>query len=334
MAEHNNGPRANVQKSVHDLPPIETGGTVARRGFGLQDHVAAGFCIHALRDVQLKAVWCESYDDVTLIWATASGDIAEFVQVKSNELTGLWSVAKLCEREVKSADAAESPTKSGEKRAGRRVKTVGTSILERSLANDRCKEQCRFRIVTSWPVDGDIRVLTYELSCEYRVQSAELIARLTTKLKLYVGDYASPNGNDCEFWAHHTLWDCVGQIDDVTNRNLLSLSRLVAELDCFVPTDQLEEVYAKLVSLVSYAAAAVWKNNREAKKLTREKLQSWLTRTLDALRPLPKGGQRLREKMRKAHLPEDSIQAALEERNRYRQEILQRHVTLVPRSIA
>jgi hypothetical protein len=70
-------------RSIRDLPPLETGGVIARNGFNLQDHVAAGYCIDMLApDSQLKEVWCERQDDITLLWSDGT---VEFVQVKSTD---------------------------------------------------------------------------------------------------------------------------------------------------------------------------------------------------------------------------------------------------------
>src|SRR5262245_36738935 len=84
--------------SIHDLPPLERGGVLARHGFDVQDHVAVGFVLALLEMPDLLQVWCETHDDITLIWQGLSSEEIEFVQVKSNELDQLWSIAKLCDR--------------------------------------------------------------------------------------------------------------------------------------------------------------------------------------------------------------------------------------------
>jgi len=150
------------QPSIRDVPPIETGGSEARRGFDLQDHVAAGFCIQMLTDSALKEVWCENQDDATLIWEEGSDERVEFVQVKNNQLDALWSVSKLCERETAQPLSSDPTTKTQSKKA----KRIGSSILERSLGYDRCREACCFRIVTSWPINKDLQLLSF--SAEYR----------------------------------------------------------------------------------------------------------------------------------------------------------------------
>jgi hypothetical protein len=82
--------------SIHSLSPLEEGGSIARSGFLYQDHVAARFCIEMVRDTCLLEVWCETEDDITLLWDRGDGIVVEFVQVKANELSQLWSVALLC----------------------------------------------------------------------------------------------------------------------------------------------------------------------------------------------------------------------------------------------
>jgi hypothetical protein len=84
--------------SIHDLSPLEEGGPVARAGFLYQDHIGARFCIEMLQNANLVGVWCETLDDITLIWATdGGGETVEFVQVKSNELDQMWSIALICD---------------------------------------------------------------------------------------------------------------------------------------------------------------------------------------------------------------------------------------------
>jgi len=324
MVENRDNPESRDQRSVHDLPPLNSGGVDARRGFDVQDHVAAGLCISMLRDDQLKAVWCESHDDITLIWDRSGQETAEFIQVKSNELDHLWSAARLCKREAGPEDSsAETTVAATNSRAAlKRAKKIGTSILERSLAYDRCKEPCLFRVVTCWQVATELRLLTYDLVGEHRVQSTKELEQLILKLRGYVGDYRSPNGNDCGFWAERVLWQTVGTLENVRNRNLIAITQLIEALGYYVVHDQVDEVYARLVSKVSNAGAADWRRDREEKKITRQSLHIWLIAALEALRPAARGGQRLREKMEKASLPEDSVSAALAERNSYRQEVL------------
>ena len=54
--------------SIFDLKPLEHGGEDARQGFGFQDHVAAGLCIDMMLDGSIKEIWCETHDDITVIF--------------------------------------------------------------------------------------------------------------------------------------------------------------------------------------------------------------------------------------------------------------------------
>jgi hypothetical protein len=77
--------------SIHNLPPLEQGGPIARAGFLYQDHIGARFCIEMLRNAKLAGVWCETLDDLTLIWTDGGQPTVEFVQVKSNDLGQMWT---------------------------------------------------------------------------------------------------------------------------------------------------------------------------------------------------------------------------------------------------
>jgi len=70
-------------QSIYDLSPIELGGIEARKGFAFQDHVSAGFCLDMLEDTKLIEVWCETLDDILLIFQMPDSVCVEFVQVKS-----------------------------------------------------------------------------------------------------------------------------------------------------------------------------------------------------------------------------------------------------------
>ncbi len=140
--------------SLHDLVPNEPGGEENRRGILFQDHIAAGFYLEMLENEALTTVWCEAEDDITLVWERECGTEGEFVQVKSDELDQLWSVARLCRRD-----------------GGRE----GTSILERSLQREKYIEPCWFRIVTARPVNNDLECLELPLAhAERQLGSASL----------------------------------------------------------------------------------------------------------------------------------------------------------------
>src|SRR5687767_2221781 len=90
----------------------------------------------------LLEVWCETQDDVTLIWK----DYVEFVQAKKTELNQLWSISLIAGSDRQTSSTSHRDAES-------------ISILEKSLQFDQCAEPTRFRIVTASKVMKDLRAL-------------------------------------------------------------------------------------------------------------------------------------------------------------------------------
>jgi hypothetical protein len=299
---------SSIPKSIHELPPIETGGTSARQGFVFQDHVAAGYCISMLSEPRLLQVWCETQDDITLIWKGAeepSSEEVEFVQVKSNELDQLWSIALLCQQDNKAASA--------------------TSILEKSLQYDRCTEPCRFRIVTLRPPNKDLEILTHNHASPTRCCIPNPLQALNAEAKKRLVTFTSPNGHDCSFWLAFATWETKHDLSSVRNANLLALARILAKEGLYLAPDQSDEVYLKILAKVQQAADEDGYACPATKKIPQDDMRSWLRRIAnDVAHPAANGtGKALRRKMAAAGIPDDSIQAAIEHRVSFRREILQ-----------
>lgn len=292
-------------KPIRDLPPLETGGIELRQGIGVQDHAAAGFCIQMVTDTTLAEVWCERHDDLTLIWKTEATEIIEFVQVKSNELDQLWSIAKICEKELK-------PTSPG---------GIGTSILEKLLANDRALEPCRFRVITSRPVNSDLKVLTYPLGSQVRTD--EINKELVKQLREKVGNFCSGNQHDCEFWVENTVWEVVHAQDAIQNRNLVALGHALEALQEYAAWDQLQELYKRIVAKMWETANHDWW--KPEKRLSRLGFIKWLKLKISEMLHPKQAAGRLKRKMTAAKLSKDAISAAATQRDFYRRE------TLVPK---
>lgn len=290
--------------SIRDLPPVETGGVIARTGFAFQDHVAAGFCLGMLDNSGVGEVWCESQDDITLIWGESSGERAEFVQVKSDQLDQLWSIAKLCDRD------------SGK---------TGTSIAEKSFAYDRpMKEECLFRIVTARGINQDLGILGYAVTNEHRLRSGDKIEELEGKMSSRIGDYRSPVGNKWEFWLSRTFWETRHSIDSVKDANLAVLRKITETWDEYLASDQVDEVYSKFLGRVYDAARIDGKISPDKKRIVREDLLDWFREVLKkSVHPaVYGGGQAMERKMGDAEIPSDTIESANDLRRRYRAETL------------
>ena len=289
-------------QSIHALPPLERGGVVARHGFDVQDHVAAAFYLSMLELPELFQVWCETHDDITLIWQGTSGEEIEFVQVKSNELDQLWSVSKLCDREKKD----KSPK-------------AGTSIYERSLANDRCGERCRFRLVTCRPVHSDLYVLTLPHSAPDRAAKQADLDALSRDIEARANGFLSDNGNGSAYWLSHLLWDVRHSIENVKNANLDKLRRLVERQGGYLFSDQLDDLYATILTMVRSASVADWGVDPTRKKFTQNAVKEWFGKELARrLNSVPAtGGTALKGKMEQAGIVASEVESSLETRRHY-----------------
>ncbi len=327
-------PLSNKFLSIHDLPPIEIGGTIARRGFAVQDHVAASHCLDMIENAALTQVWCETQDDVTLLWRDNSGDVVEFVQVKANEFDQLWSIAKLLEKEKHdvSDDFTEEDSDVSQIIDGKntivdktkRKKKNGHCILEKSLQYDRCKETVRFQIVTTRPVKEELSHLSEPLDSKNRDKTNPKYLNLIEKLKERLADFKSANGNDYTFWVDRVFWRCVHSLDSLRQANLWRLSGMVQNLGQFLATDQIEELYNRLLIKVYDGGIAQWGTESGKKKILRDDLRAWFSEAVqNAVHPGQHGtGKRLEEKLRDAGIAHDQFEAISEMRHRYRLERL------------
>ena len=291
--------------SYRNLTPLEEGGRLAREGFDYQDHIAASKCLDMMHGIGPVEVWCEAEDDVVLVWRQGDRECFEFVQVKSNDLSQAWTVAKLCGRE-----AGKEGTKKW-------------SIVEKSLAHDRGLEQCRFRLVTKWEPDKTLNVLKVDLENRDDPSTIQQLREVTTAIVRDVGGFTSSNGNGVDFWVKNVVWEVHATPGDVKNSNLLSLERLLEKEGISLAPDQRAELYLALYSRIQDASLANAKVNRNAKRLMRENLLSWLRKKADGiLHPTHSGrSETLQRKLREAEVDGTSIEAAKVIRGKYLKEV-------------
>jgi hypothetical protein len=293
--------------SYRDITPLESGGVIARNGFEFQDHVAAGYCIDMIQGNTLTEVWCESLDDITLIHINGGQEEFEFVQAKNNEFGHFWSVAELCKRDKKCKASA-----------------TGSSILEKSLAYERGSEPCRFRMVTSLPVNDELKVLTFPLDSPRRTLSDGDFTKLCDQVSKKIPDYRSPNGSDTSSWLFRAVWDVRHSSEALENDNCLKLRRIGSNLGIVLAEDQWDELYKKILRKVQEAGKAKWEVEPESKKLKQSELLIWVKDLASKAQHPGIGGKgkQLREKMEIAGIPSDSINTAQEQRRSYRNQAL------------
>ena len=291
----------SIPPSIHTLAPLESGGSRARQGFLFQDHVAARYCLEMVLYDEIQAVWCETLDDITVLRRSDGNEVAEFVQVKGLHPEWLWSISQLCHRKHASP---------------------GTSILEKSLANDRCKEPCTFTIVTTRDIRSDLRPLSLPHGEPSRSEALPgLAARLLGKLP----DYRSPNGHNAEWWAHRTIWRVLHSTEAVTDHNHHLLLKLIETTGFVLFSDQIETVYHLLLQRIVRSSAADKTGNRHAGKLDREELDLWIKDRIkenynNARNPT---NAQLVIKLKAAGLDQVAINTATELRRSYRVKTLE-----------
>ena len=313
-----------ARPSIRTLKPIEIGGQSARRGFHVQDHVAAGYCLLMCERPDLAEVWCETQDDITLYWKV-TGDLeeVEFVQVKSDRLNQLWSLSLLTAKETSSTDGGDGHDAASDgnrgKQASKSKRKDAKCILEKSLQMDRGCEKARFRIVTCRPVMDELKILTYEFGSPNRNSSKKEYGDLVGKLKEKLGTIHSPNGNDCEYWAKQTQWDVIHENEPIETTNIIKVMRLAQAIGQILIVDQAHTVYERILTKVSDAGLADWDMDKEKKLFRQLEFVTWFTQaTYDAAHPGKNGaGKTLEDKLIEATVAPDVIESARSMRLRY-----------------
>lgn len=284
--------------SIRSCTPKEFGGVNARNGFAYQDQIAAHYCIKMLLDPALKEVWCETYDDIVLIWEQKTGELVEFVQVKSELQSGLWSIAKLCER-------TKSPT---------RPDGIGSSLLETSLARENCAEPARFRLVLARQLGQELELLSREFGHPDRAIENPSFKALADGVAAKVGGVKSPKGNDHTYWLLHC--QCWSVADDAIRAiNERDLQSVLEQRGGYADTSLVSYVYENLLGFVK-TIAEYKQPDLDKKVISKQALESKIRSWLD---PYPNSGteERLVYKLVDAGLDTTYVEAAKELRRAY-----------------
>lgn len=289
--------------SIHDhIPPLETGGIIARDGFLFQDHVAAQYCIQMLTDRDLKEVRCESQDDITLVWGDQGSNYIEFVQVKGNRLDQLWSLAKVCEQDGK----------------------IGSSIIERLFANDRFNEDARFRIVTRRDVKKELSILKLPLTSPSRTSSEAKHRTLCEGVTKKHPNLTSGKGNDISYFISQTCWEVAHSTESLSEKNRGALRDYLENKGVYLIGSKIGTIYQEVLGQVQDAACADWNVNPDSKKILFEDFLQWIDRTIKTVQDAAStsASEVLREKMEDASLSSDDITTAINMLQFYREESL------------
>lgn len=283
--------------SVCEKHPDDQGGPIARQGFSYQDDVAVGFLLDMVDHENLLEVHCETQDDILLLWEGSPERTAEYIQVKAGNRNKLWSVADA--RQRKSA------------------KAVGTSLFEKSLLRDCCRENSKFRIVTQTAIVPELAILSYPT--ENRPAQAEKIKTVRNALTAGRPKTRSKKGNDATFWLNNCVWEVRHDPKALTNAILLRIMQLSVSGGYPLLPDQglllLEELRAK----VKKASDALWDPDPKVKMFVRGEMLAWWKKRIAELHSgaTTQSSGKLREKMQDAGIDETQIRLAIELRREY-----------------
>ncbi len=283
-----------VWPSIDDHHPLEEGGPNARAGLSYQDAVAVGILLEMLADPTIQKVHCETHDDIVVKRSVGGLELAEYIQVKSNEPDSLWSVATLCSGGI-------------------------DSLCGKSLARDCCKEVSRFRIITLRAVVSDLAPLTYACYGPGRESSSPHFLNLAEAVKAKLPDLQSKKGNGIDYWLEHCLWKVVHDEDAIRLSNVVEIMKLAAADGYPLFPEQTETIEGDLRDWVFDAGRAFWIPDKAKKIITRAELMTWWKERLTSITDgaSQTSGQKLRQKMTDALLSDDQIRMAIELRRDY-----------------
>ena len=286
--------------SIHDLPLGDPSGRHARGGFEYQDHIGASYCLHMLAAGTLKEIWFESHDDITLIWRNGDGlSHCEFVQVKF--VDRVWTLGGL---------------------TGRTNREPGTSILEKSLAQNIYAEPCSFRLVTSRDACRELRCLRFPIGSPERVAAQdELAAAHETITNTFSRADSPPTPEALEEWLTNCVWEeKESTLEGLEAINLLSMEPVMARLGIRLKPENRDRLYDLLMRKISKASHKRPFASRSVFKLTQAELQDWMRENARELVNGPNPADKLGSKLEEAGVPMADIDAARELKRMYNAE--------------
>lgn len=266
--------------SIRDIPPSEHGGRVNRDGMNYQDHIGAGFCIDMIESEEIKEIWFEWHDDIVLFRNKNNHVVCELVQVKHEDLSSRYSIAKITER----------------------PNGKGSSLVEKSLNRSKGAEDKIFRILTSYDVTSNLHILKKCRYAQYRQDNVEEVNEVYSEIEQRLGDIESaPDGTTLQEWVRKCLWDKRPKnIKDIRLRNQKRLYDVLKNRTSIM-YDQASEIYSKLVALVK--ECSVDESDRDY-AVTNSDIERWISEKITDMRAPREGSETLKGKLEDADLSE------------------------------
>lgn len=237
----------------------DAGGIAARRGFRVQDHVAARLALEMLRDPDIDQLECETGDDIILRRRHGGNIVNEYIQVKTTEADTKWNITELTARDKS---------------------RKGSSVCEKSLLSDKFGDTAWFRFVTTRAVST--KLLPFLQPRNERHGSSELDALVGSFRKRY-SDVKSKSGLGLGEWAERMLWEVEGEERSLLARNLNEMLRLAAGRGPTPAYQLMHDTYGSLVDKVRAMGDASTARPRE-KVWTRTDCIAWWEDRLSRMR--------------------------------------------------
>lgn len=237
----------------------DAGGIAARKGFRIQDHVAARLALEMLHDSTILQLECETGDDVVLRRLEGGQSVIEYIQVKTTERDAKWSIRELTER---------------------KSSKQGSSVCEKSLLCDKHGEIAWFRFVTTRAISNRLKPFSSPRSKRANDQGfVKLVTSFSKKHKTTV----SASGKTLADWAGNMFWEVEGEEESLISRNINALLKLASSQGVNPSYEAMQEAYRELVGVVREmgdkpsldADEKVWK---------RPACLKWWTSKLDTMR--------------------------------------------------
>jgi len=228
----------------------DAGGIAARRGFRVQDHVAARLALEMLQDPDIEQLECETADDIILRRRHEGEAVNEYIQVKTTEADKKWSITELSARDNS---------------------RKGSSVCEKSLLSDQFDGTAWFRFVTTRAVSTNLSPFLQPRS--KRSGSAELDALVSSFRKRYP-DVKSKSGLGLGEWAERMFWEVEGEERSLLARNINEMLRLAAGRGPTPAYQLMTDTYGTLVDKVRLMGDASTTSPRE-KVWTRAECIGW-----------------------------------------------------------
>ncbi|EMO7791589.1 DUF4297 domain-containing protein [Citrobacter freundii] len=222
--------------SSFDKAISDHGAISSRGGYLYQDYIATNYVLDMLSDRDLIGVRCERIDDIDLI----RKNVIEYVQVKSNLSVGIWNL-----KDIYKLDKIES-------------------IVQKSLSSDKeLNVKSLFRIVTKTSVGKSLNHLNISRAERKLTKERDtLVKSVQNHLKKIV----SLNGNGAAYWVDNCYWEYVRSDKEAIYGSHAKIMRYATEKGISLFSHDVEDIYFKILRLVSEIASRSNRQYSDAEK--------------------------------------------------------------------